>query len=643
VLFHAGLPVGGGFTGVDVFFAISGFVITGVLIRELDADGRLNLARFYRRRVKRLLPALAVVLSVVAVAGLLLSPLGAREIGGTTGIWASFFAANFYLFHLPTGYFDVSTDFDPLLHTWTLGVEEQFYLAFPIVLLAAWRLGARRAGRFTARVLAVVAIAALSCVSFVLAVRWAAGFGIAGVSSPQKFAFYGSPARAWEFGLGAILALASPVFRRLPMLFGSGLATVGLAAIAFGAIAIGAGSVIVPGAALIPVLGTCAAIAAGFAPRNGVSQLLGSRAAAWVGNLSYSWYLWHWPLIVFARALSRGAGWAAPVAALLSLLPAWVSYRYVESPVRSSTRVRGRWAVGLAVLCIGVPVVLSAGAIQAQRLLPVARVLDLHADVQHGCDSDAPLGQRPGRHCTWFVRHSRGRVVLIGDSNAGQFTETVVRAARAVGFATTVATFSSCPFVQLRVSGSSAEERLCSQFDRRSLASLLRLRPNLVIIAARTDLYIEGDTVSLALPGHSDLVSVPAAKAALWTRGLRAESIELNRAGVPIVVVHPIPVLPVEPAACAIVLALTGRCAGSAARAAAEEGLRRSVEAERLAVAGLPAAWTLSVMDAVCGPRRCSTDVAGTMMYRDAKHLSVAGASKLTPRFQAVIEDFARR
>jgi peptidoglycan/LPS O-acetylase OafA/YrhL len=151
VLYHAGLDVPGGFTGVDVFFVISGFVITGLLLRELDASGSLDLRRFYARRIRRLLPALAVMLTVVAAVGLLASPVGAQVTTAHTGIAASLFAANAYLYRLGTGYFDVRTTLDPLLHTWTLGVEEQFYLVFPALLLAAWRV-ARGSPRLVASI-----------------------------------------------------------------------------------------------------------------------------------------------------------------------------------------------------------------------------------------------------------------------------------------------------------------------------------------------------------------------------------------------------------------------------------------------------------------------------------------------------------
>jgi peptidoglycan/LPS O-acetylase OafA/YrhL len=265
VAFHAGLPVRGGSTGVDVFFVISGFVIAGTLRRELEATNRLDLARFYVRRIKRLLPALAAMLIVVALAGILLDPSGTGRVSGLTGIFASLFAANFYLYSLPSGYFAVSTQLDPLLHTWTLAVEEQFYLVFPAILVGSWYVGARLAGARTARRTAFAVIAAGSLVSLALAVLWSGGWGVAGVNAPYNFAFYASPARAWEFGIGAILSIAASLLRRLPMLAAAALAAAGVALISLGAAISSPNAAVLTSPIMLAVVGAAALIAAGTA------------------------------------------------------------------------------------------------------------------------------------------------------------------------------------------------------------------------------------------------------------------------------------------------------------------------------------------------------------------------------------------
>ncbi len=309
VFFHAGLHVPGGFMGVDVFFAISGFVITGLLLRELEPGGRIDFGRFYTRRARRLLPALALMVTVVAVLGTLASPAVTQRIGAVTGIFASLFSANIYLGRLPSGYFDVSATLNPFLNTWTLGVEEQFYLFFPLLLLVSWKVW-RRAG-------AVIAVAAVSLLSIGLA-HALAGQVIGGANAP-RLAFFGSPSRAWEFGAGALLALLVPLIARLPAPVAHVLGAVGLAAIALAEFRYYDTLGVSVGTLLLPVGGTCALLAAGTATSRGFARLFSIRPAVWFGDLSYSWYLWHWPLIVYAKALWPDVRGIAALAAFASL------------------------------------------------------------------------------------------------------------------------------------------------------------------------------------------------------------------------------------------------------------------------------------------------------------------------------------
>ena len=644
VAFHAGLDVPGGFAGVDVFFAISGFVITGTLTRELTAKGRIDLPRFYARRVKRLFPALAAMLIVVAVTGVVLNPTGTGHTTALTGIFASLFSANFYLYSLPTGYFTNSIQLDPLLHTWTLAVEEQFYLVYPAVLLSAWWLGSQiRRARATATLL----IAAVCGMSLILDVGWANGTSTFGsVHSPAAFAFYSSPARAWEFGAGCIAALTAPTIRRMPTLVGSALAGIGFAAIGFTALAT-AGTESLFWVAVVPTVGCCALLLGGIAYRNGISRLLGTAPAVKVGDLSYSLYLWHWPLIVFARALFPGSGWAAPLAAAVSVAPAWASFHFLENPLRHSARLRGRTVLALAVGCIVLPIAASTGLAAAQPHLPTrSQVTALHADELRGCDNARPLGDasRPPA-CTSTVGRPRGTVVLIGDSNAGQFTEPVVLAANRAGFDATVATLRDCPFAQLQVHFRLGRGTACARFNRLSLKNLVRSQPSLVIIAARTDWYLRAPgagQASVAELSSTRWTSDPIRKAALFTQGLRGEVRALNAAGVPVVFVHPIPVLPINEQACAVILLIFHGCRGSLRRAAVDVSLRAARQVENNALRSQTAAWSVDFEQNLCSAQACASRRRdGLMLYRDRDHLSVEGARLLTPEFDAVIRAHA--
>ena len=631
VAYHGGFHVPGGFTGVDVFFAISGFVITRMLLGELSDRGRIDLPRFYARRIKRLLPALAAMVAVVGLLAILANQFGAQLIAAKTGIAAAFFAANAYLYHLPTGYFDVSTSADPFLHTWTLAVEEQFYVIFPTLLFVAWKVGRRSA---------VAAVALVTALSFALSVAVSYGHSLPGISTPEAFAFYGSPTRAWEFGLGALLALIAP---RLPRFAAEVCAAGGVAAIAVAAFGLH-GTTHFPGlAALLPVGGAVLVLAGGGSL---VSRGLALRPAVWIGDLSYSWYLWHWPLIVEAHALWPGSSWAPRVAALLSLGPAWASYRWIENPIRFDPSIVGRRVVGLAAACIALPIVACVALAAGHHALARTTAMEswqisqeAHADLVRGCDAGAPL---PHAKCTWRVAGERGTIALVGDSNAGQFTEPVVAAGNRAGFDVQVATYSGCPFIALRVDRADlAREDACLSFDEALTAKLVRERPRIVVIGNRSDGYINGSADGLARIDSGSLTFDEHKKAALWTAGLAAAVAQLRAAGVHVLVVRPVPVVSGAPLDCAVLRILVSACTRSLSRSRVDQELALATVAERKAVRG-PGAEILSLVGDLCTADRCSTTKGSLYLYRDDDHLSVAGALSLTGRFQQAIHRLAK-
>jgi peptidoglycan/LPS O-acetylase OafA/YrhL len=642
VIFHAGLPLPGGFTGVDIFFVVSGYVIGGTLLAELEQTGEVDLARFYGRRVRRLLPALALMVTVVALAGVLLGPVGGDHAGGITGILAALSSANVYLIREGAGYFAPNEALNPFLHTWTLAVEEQFYVLFPTLLVIAYALR-RRYRRGSHRSIAALIIAMISLVSFLSALHFSAG-PVGGLMPRERFAFYGSPTRAWEFGLGALLVIGSRFLARLPAIAGVVAGVVGLSAILVGAISIH-GTWGYPGiSALVPTCGACAVIAAGTIGARGISGLLATRPLVWLGDLSYSWYLWHWPFIVLAVSLWPTLG--VPVsaaAAALSLLPAWASLRWVENPIRTRRLFARPSVLALAAWCVALPILACLGALGLSNVLRSQPALaawrasqEMHLDHRRGCDLGAPFGSQP-RKCSWKVARARGTIVLVGDSYAGQITEAVVRAGNSDGFNVAVATFPACPFFDIRMYGSTPSEAQCRRYYTRGFRSLLETHPNLVVTSFRADHYTEDSGIRLALGDHGRAVSSASAKLSVMERGLETTLKRLNSAGIQVLLVDPVPRHPTTIDSCAALQILTGSCPPSVSRRVEDRELADPIRIDREAVRGARWGHRLNLEDHLCTRTRCSDIIHGEVAYRDANHLSVAATRGLTEVFMGAI------
>lgn len=645
VAFHAGLPVPGGFVGVDVFFAISGFVIAATLLRELDTTGRVRLSRFYSRRVKRLGPALALVIAIVALLGIVASPVETQRLGATTGLFAALFSANAFLITVPAGYFDPSASLNPFLHLWTLGVEEQFYLVFPGVLLLAW-LFAVRLGRPSRQVVGLT-VALSAAGSFALAIH----FAESGAPSDQRLAFYGAPTRAWEFALGVLLAVVAPLVGRMPRALAGPLSFGGLGAIGVAAFWTGHNDGYPVTATLVPVLGTCAVIAAGIVHQEtSAARLISTRPAVWLGDLSYSWYLWHWPLIVYASVVWPAASWTSLAPAIAALVPAWLSFRYVENPIRFNPHLKGRSVLALSVACVIVPLgaclgfrAISDGLANTPEMKAYARSQDDHLDVSAGCQSTPLDDQAPD--CTWGATDRPRRVVLLGDSNASQFSEPVARAARRADLQAKIVTKPYCPFLDVTVLRDKRdwEARDCRTFYERNMRTLIATKPTLVIVAARTDEYLKSRAFRMDDPDGGGFTNTRAAKERLWYQGLRATVNELNDNDIPVVIVHPVPALRYSVNDCAVIRILTRSCANSVNRSAANARLRDAIDIEDNAAAPNPTSTTLDTQPDLCDLTRCRGIEDGELLYRDSTHLSVAAAARLTETFYSAIVDNARR
>ena len=645
VAYHAGGAVTGGYVGVDVFFVISGYVITRMLLAEAHHTGRVDLGRFYLRRIRRILPALALMSSLVVLACVVVGPAAGGERTASTGASAAVLSANTYLMLQPVGdgYFDVGADVNALLHTWSLSVEEQFYLLFPAALLGAFLLG-RRVRRIGPGPSVLVLMTAVAGVSFALC--WAASAG--GESSAQgggraaQIGFYASPARAWEFAAGSLLALAAPRLVGLPAKASSAMAAVGCVLVLGSAVTFD-NTTLFPGtAALLPVWGTMLLIAAGESRAgNRVSRSLAVAPAQFVGDGSYGWYLWQLPLIVFATALVPRHPSIAYIAAVVSLVVAWLSYRLVENPIRHRRPALGRTAmVGGA--CVAVPLLAAGTAHVLQRQVADSYAmppLPLHLDVTQGCNNPTPLDERAPSECRWPAPGSEGDTFLVGDSNAGQFTEPFITASNGSRRDAVVATYASCPFVDLMVDERGDERPGCREFVAGTLRGLVERRPSVVVIASASSWYIEDGDFRLTDPATGVSHGDAAGKASMWRDGLRRVVEPLTAAGVEVVIVHPVPRFEgFDLTRCATIWWVldASRCGRSIARADAERFRARSVAAEAV-VAAETGATTIDPLPLLCTGDECRTREGTTWLWRDMGHVSVDAAPVVTDPLRAAL------
>lgn len=623
VLYHAGVPfLPGGFIGVDVFFVISGFLITTHLLAELDREGRVRFARFYARRARRILPAAFVVIAASVVAAVIwYPPLLMGE------VWKDAVATALYV---PNYLFAVEgTDYlaeqTPSLfqHYWSLGVEEQFYLLWPVVLAGA------AAFTRTRRCLFVV-LAVLVAVSF-------AG-GVVQTYSDQPWAFFSLPTRAWELGAGGLLALAVSRGIRIPARLAPAAGWIGLAGIVAVAVLFDAGTVFPGVAAALPVAATLLVILAGSTPvRGGPGAVLSTRGMLFVGAISYSLYLVHWPALLVPQAASGfTASLPLPVAlgiAALCVPAAWVLHRIVENPVR-----RMPWLVAarprrslVAALAGSAACVLLASAAAATASAAPLRTGDVASsevaappaatsfvpsnvtpDLRDVLD-DEPVIYADGCVDDYHSAEAKGclygdvdapRIVLFGDSHAASWFPAVAGAAEAHGYALQVFTKASCRSLEMPQERDGVPYVSCDQWRAKVFERLREDPPTLVIVA---NYAAAADNVG----------------ADPWREGLTGT---LDAIDVPVVILADSPDLRTPPAVCLSAhLTDTAACGASA-----DEALRPEVRGIEREVAAAEGAEVIDLARYFCD-EMCAPIIGDSVVYRDAHHLTATFSERLAP------------
>ncbi|MFI7360783.1 acyltransferase family protein [Streptomyces sp. NPDC050149] len=653
--FHASVPgLAGGFTGVDVFFVISGYLITGLLVREAVTTGRIRLGEFFSRRARRLLPSAAVVLVAVAVAGAWLTvPLRRADLENDV-VAAALSVANWRFVHQRTDYLAAGQDESPLLHFWSLAVEEQFYLCWAPLLAVLALLAARAARRGRAlRPAAVAVTAVLTLTTFALSLHW--------TGDSVSLAYLGTPSRVWQFGVGALLALLPWHLLRGPRVLRLLCGWAGAAALVWCVLRYNAGTPYPGFAALVPTLATAAVILAGIPGRHpdrtarfGVGRLLGLQGPRAVGRLSYTLYLWHWPVLVLAEARFGTLEWPAKAAlTLASVLPAAATMRWVERPLRHSRTLSElpRRGLSLGVAAIVIPVVLALvvgtttlhllgpsapvdvkglppGAAEGPSLLtrtgtppkggpvvpsPVQARKSFPPD--GACEVAPPVTSSPP--CLFGAADSPDRIVLLGDSHAGQWFSPVLSFAAKRGWALQELVKQGCPLPELTVVnpqlGRTYHE--CDTWRADSLARLAKgPKPRMIVISS---LNRYTDDQRLLLRG--------------WERTLKP----LRALEVPIVHIEDTPVPGTDVPAC-----VSGHLTNPEACAFDRDTARWADPlAEKVAAGGLPGVRNVEVNSVLCPATSptCPAVLDRILLYRDDAHLTDVAAVVLAPRLERLL------
>ncbi len=627
ILFHAGITsVPGGFLGVDLFFVLSGFLITGILVREAKRRGSIDLGNFWARRVRRLMPAASLVsVGTLWLSTQLDSPVTLQTHAKSAIAFATYWS-NVLFLRRGADYFDQGLSSDPFLHTWTLGVEEQYYLLFaPLALLVV--VAALRAGRDFSRWLLWILVGG-SVASFVACLFL--------TKTHPLVSFYLLPPRAWEFGIGGILAVTANRAARERRSWDEAIAGASLATIVVTFLVVGERMPHPGWVTILPVLATAALIRTGGSGKTLVFRLLEGRLPRFFGRLSYSWYLWHWPVTVYWDRLPLVH--VVPLALgmpVISLLLAWGTYLTVEVPARvapwlQSTRRGIAMAGVLALLTTG----LAGVAIRVgTRRLDDPDVAFILKDrdtkvgiVGNGCH--LPIAEVEPKECVFGDTASRATVVLFGDSHAAQWFEVVDRVARSSGWRLVAMTKSGCPSVSLSVWMPNARRPYgeCDRWRERALSVIDSLNPRIVVMANSNWYEVASDSTTAAVDvGRLSAAAMQRGLAGTWRRIPPTSHLVLLED-------TPNPFADV-PDCLFRNLGSRRRCDFRRDRAIAA-GI---VDVKRSMARDEPRVTYMDLTDRICDASMCAASRGDTLLYSDADHLTVRFTLSLAPAFDALL------
>jgi peptidoglycan/LPS O-acetylase OafA/YrhL len=645
VLYHAGFNfISGGFVGVDFFFVLSGFLIIGLLIREAETAGRVSLTHFWARRARRLIPASATVIVATMIAAGTMLPYLQRKPVSIDAIWATFFGANWRFAEQQTNYLDSDRDLSPFQHFWSLGVEEQFYVVAPLVVVAVvW---AARRRNVATRVLLASVLGAVALSSFAYCVYLSA--------HNQPYAFFGTHTRAWQLAAGGLLACATPALLAWGRRASATASVVGLGLLIVSVTALSEGGQIAglsyPSAlAVLPTAAAVLLLAGGISAAgqaSAVSRLLSVRPLTAVGDISYSLYLWHWPVFVIGRSSFEGSGIDFTLVLIaISVILAVATYALIENPIRRSAVLSRSWRpaastlAGGALLALTVPLTVAIGnqtyqiedppGIQpsdsVQGMQPPVYDVPNDTDeiVEIGCGREREDASVPSvQDCTWGdgPRHA----YLLGDSIAAATSPGFIKAATAQRWRITVWSKSSCVIGDLRsrFNGMPDEFGECQQWRDDVIGQVIKAKPDLVVLAASagslTRLYAHQDGSKFT--GRAD-------KRREAIAGLSRTVRKFKRAGIEVAIVDSPARAPFNVPECLLEKRAVSDCTWP--RAAEKSIMSTVAKRQKSHLIPLP--------DQYCSATTCQPVVGSTVTVHDKVHPSKTFVEHLTPMFERAL------
>lgn len=620
---HAGVPwLAGGFVGVDIFFVLSGFLITGLLLQDVEATGGIRFGDFYVRRLRRLFPALLLMVIVVSCAARVVLAPGEQVEQAKTATATVFWVSNIRFVLAQLDYFSPGSESNLFLHTWSLGVEEQFYLLWPVLLW--WALGCRHGQRNITHlkwVMIGVAILSMSACLFMTA-------------REQPMAFYMMPARAWQFAAGALIWIyfrnerefIAPKNTGYAVSVGFWLGWLGLGMVAGSTFAFDAHMAYPGWRSLLPTFGTVAVLVSGLlTPSRGISAVLAWRPLQAIGQVSYAWYLWHWPILLLGYAVTESRSpLTRAIAVVVSFALAIVSFWLVERPVRHSAWWLGHRRLALA----GVAAVMVATGILAVQWGAKAWLQSRGPEFQRYAKAhiDAPgiygMGCDDWYHsdrvvlCTFGSADAAHTAVLMGDSVAGQWVPAFADIFQRHDWRFIVLTKSSCPMVD----ASFFYERIgreyteCTAWRAKALQQVASLKPDIVVLG------------SAATYGFTQ---------AQWVNGTDSVLGVLSKAAAQLYVLRGTPHLPFDGPDCLAIRHGRPAWLGSTQTCDApvmDEHGELVFNWLRQASSRFANVRMLDMNDVVCPLGQCMAERSGTIVFRDSQHLTASYARSIAPR-----------